>query len=365
MEKENNESKKVHIGRYKKIEDILDNDRIIKIYGLLPNRESKKAFLERLLEVYEDRLSEKFEERLEDEFEPSYTEVRKQQLKDNIRSMRSLQGVLRGRKLDSVNQEVTERINYLNTQLQQGNYISKEDIEFLASHLADRPSGSGFSPTSRRDEIRSIIDSYIKARNEENQNRAQSYLDKQLISRDIIRLKHQLKDKILHQYDPVTQMEAGATRYGENNQEDSYTRVTNRRQREIQDIKDQIVQLEELQNIGGENNQLNSMLHMPDSEVEGKRSISELEKLMAILEEENKKISEEGIKLPKIGIKEHDEINVPVEGNTGAIAEKSTINPNNALENALRDNVTATDVSKAINQQVKDERNEGDQVHEQ
>ncbi len=77
QEKEDKKKQKtINIRNYKKIEDILDNDRLIKIYALLPTKEDKVEFLETVLSTYGDRLSEKFEDRLEDEFEASDSEVK-------------------------------------------------------------------------------------------------------------------------------------------------------------------------------------------------------------------------------------------------------------------------------------------------
>lgn len=362
VKQEQGESKKAIIGMYKKIEDILNNDRLIKIYGLLPNKESKQQFLERVLSVYEDRLSEKFEQRLEDEFEPNTMEMQQNQKRGNIRSIRSIQGVLRGRRSEPINQGVTERINYLNTQLQQGNYISKEDIEFLAFHLADRPNGAGISPSSRRDEIRTTIDTYIRARNMENSNKSVSYLGKQLLARDIQRLQSQLKNLILHQYDPIKLEEANSTYYGEDINEDPYTRVTKRRQQEIQNLRTQIAQLAELQSIDVNNNSLNSMLHTPNEELNLDANTLALEDLMAILEEEITRLSKKGVKLPKKGIKSTDEVELPIETES---EESETIKPIDALRAATASGRTTDEVDMAKTATDNVRTNEGETIHEQ
>lgn len=305
------EPKKVNIGNYKKIDNILDNDRLIKIYGLLPDKESKREFLETVLSTYEDRLAEKFHERLEDEFEANDSQIKQGQLKENIRNKRSIEDILRSRRREPLTQGATERINHLIAELQKGNYISKEDREFLAKHLAERSNVEGTSPSSRREEIRTTIDTYIKAKNKENRNRANSYNDKQDSQKNIRDLKRKLEYKILHQNDPITYMEANGANYGEDINEDPYIRVTKRREKEIQDIKSQIAQLEELQDIEETSNPLNSMLNMPDPEFDVEKNNIDLEELMGILDRESAELLKNGVELPKTGIKEDDVVEMP------------------------------------------------------
>lgn len=307
------EQKTINVRDYKKIEDILDNDRLIKIYALLPTKEAKTEFLETVLSTYGDRLSEKFEDRLEDEFEASDSEVKQGYLKENIKNNRSITEVLRGRRREPLRQGVTERVNHLVTQLQEGNYISKEDIEFLARHLAGRPSKVGESPSSKRDEIRGIIDNYISARNREISNNANAFKSKQDLQSQIMKLKDKLRYKILHQNDTITHMEANGAFYGEDINEDPYIRVTKRREKEIQDIKSQIAQLEELQMIEATNNPLNSMMHTVDPEFDIGKNNEELQTLMDILDRESATLVGQGIKLPETGIREEDDIEIPID----------------------------------------------------
>lgn len=307
---EENKSKKVDIGKYKGIEDILDNDRLIKIYGLLPDKESKKEFLTTLLDTYKDRLEEKFNERIEDEFEANDTQIKQGQLKENIQNRRSIEDVLRSRRREPLRQGVTERINYLISELQKGNYISKEDRELLARHLAERSNVEGTTPSSRREEIRDTIDTYIQAKNRENKNKAQAYNDKQYSMENIRKLKRQLEDKILHRNDPIDYRDANAVMYGEDSKEDPYVRVTKRREKEIQDLKKQIADLEDLMEIENNSTPLNSMLNMPNSEFDLDKNNIELEDLMNMLDKENEELLKNEIKLPETGIREDDEIEI-------------------------------------------------------
>lgn len=308
------EPKKFDIGIYKKIDNILDHDRLIKIYSLLPNRESKKDFLETLLSTYEDRLTEKFGERLEDEFEANDYQIKQGQLKENIKNKRSILDVIRSRRREPLRQGVTERINHLITELQKGNYISKEDIEFLAKHLAERPNVEGTSPSTRREEIRNTIDTYIQAKNRENQNKADSYNYKQFLQEQIIISKKQLAEKIFHQNDPITFMEANGADYGEDISMDPYSRVTRRREKEIQDLKNKISQLEELQAIEESQNSLNSMLNTTEPGFNLEKNNTDLEELMSILEKESEELLKSGVRLPKKGIRKDDVVELSDDG---------------------------------------------------
>lgn len=304
----NNVVNNKEVTNYNVIETILDDDRLIKIYGFLPDKESKKDFLKTLLETYEDRLSEKFSQRLEDEFEPSDFETKQSQLKENIRNKRSIEDILRSRRRTPLTKGVTERINYLISELQKGNYISKEDRELLAKHLAERSDVVGTSPSSRREEIRSTIDEYIRAKNKENKNSAEAYNYKQDLQRNILILKEKLREKILHQNDPITHIDANVTHYGEDINENPYDRVTKRRKREIEGLKNQIAELEELLNVDETTNPLNSMLNDPDSKFDLEKNNMELEDLMDILDKESKELLKKGVRLADTGIRKDDEV---------------------------------------------------------
>lgn len=283
------EQKTINVRDYKKIEDILDNDRLIKIYALLPTKEAKTEFLETVLSTYGDRLSEKFEDRLEDEFEASDSEVKQGYLKENIKNNRSITEVLRGRRREPLRQGVTERVNHLVTQLQEGNYISKEDREFLARHLAERPRTINDSPSSKRDEIRNIIDTYIKAKNTELRNDANRFADKQ-----------RLEEQIQHQKSVLANQLAGIH--------------VNSAPEDIARTKKIIQDLEGLQQ--SEQNKfpnINSMMHTVDPEFDIGKNNEELQVLMDILDRESATLVGQGIKLPETGIREEDDIEIPID----------------------------------------------------
>lgn len=283
------EQKTINIRNYKKIEDILDNDRLIKIYALLPTKEDKVEFLETVLSTYGDRLSEKFEDRLEDEFEASDSEVKQGYLKENIKNNRSIMEVLRGRRREPLRQGITERVNHLVTQLQEGNYISKEDRGFLARHLAGRPRTINDSPSSKRDEIRDIIDTYIEAKNTELRNDANRFANKQ-----------RLEEQIQHQKSVLANQIAGIHVYSSS--------------KDIARTKNIIQDLEELQQ--SEQNKfpnINSMMHTVEPEFDIGKNNEELQVLMDILDRESATLIGQGIKLPKTGIREEDDIEIPID----------------------------------------------------
>lgn len=283
------EQKTINIRNYKKIEDILDNDRLIKIYALLPTKEDKVEFLETVLSTYGDRLSEKFEDRLEDEFEASDSEVKQGYLKENIKNNRSIMEVLRGRRREPLRQGITERVNHLVTQLQEGNYISKEDRGFLARHLAGRPRTINDSPSSKRDEIRDIIDTYIEAKNTELRNDANRFANKQ-----------RLEEQIQHQKSVLANQIAGIHVYSS--------------PEDIARTKKIIQDLEELQQ--SEQNKfpnINSMMHTVEPEFDIGKNNEELQVLMDILDRESATLIGQGIKLPKTGIREDDDSEIPID----------------------------------------------------
>ncbi len=197
--------------------------------------------------------------------------------------------VLRGRRREPLRQGITERVNHLVTQLQEGNYISKEDRGFLARHLAGRPRTINDSPSSKRDEIRDIIDTYIEAKNTELRNDANRFANKQ-----------RLEEQIQHQKSVLANQIAGIHVYSS--------------PEDIARTKKIIQDLEELQQ--SEQNKfpnINSMMHTVEPEFDIGKNNEELQVLMDILDRESATLIGQGIKLPKTGIREDDDSEIPID----------------------------------------------------
>lgn len=165
---------KISLSQLKKAEDILDNGRLIQLYSLFPTQEEKKEFMGSYLDAYGDRLYEKLNARLQDEFEETDIQTLQGRFKENKRNQKSITDILRSRRRDPLRKGATERINSLVSELRQGGYISTEDREFLAKHLAKRGIFDVLSPSQAREDVRQVLDKYVEARNTELDNDAES-----------------------------------------------------------------------------------------------------------------------------------------------------------------------------------------------
>ena len=137
--------------------------------------------------------------------------------------------------------------------------------------------------------------------------------------------------------------------YGEDIKEDPYIRVTKRREKEIQDIKMQITQLEELQDIEETRSPLNSMLNMPDQEFDIEKNNINLEQLMEILDRESAELLKRGVKLPRTGIKEDEVVEVDVDKEDGS-KKTEPISVSKSAEDA---EVKETEVTKSNDAQTR------------
>lgn len=309
-------TQKINIGNYRKADDILTNDRLIKLYALLPDKESKLDFLETLLDDYEVRLEEKFGERLAEEFEADASEISQGHLKENIKNKRSIVDIIRSRRRKPLREGVTERVNYLVQQMQQGNYITKEDMKFLSNHLALPAHGGikGKRPSERREQVENIIENYMSSRLSELENTANKYSNRNKIeSRKnyLVKRNIDLARDIEKKQTTISNI-SGC--YECNPDED---KDIAREKRIIEAFEKEIIrnkgELQELEGISKNQESLNSMLHPNASEEGTERNTEELEKLMEILDAECAELTKKGVKLPQTGINSDEVVELEVD----------------------------------------------------
>lgn len=173
-------------GRLRQIEKIIDSGPLIGIVNKLPDAESKEEFLQYIMEPFADRLSEKLDLRLEDEFEPTDAQVEAAHRMEDKKNRRSLVDLFRSRNREGLREETSKQLNILIDRLRSGGYISDEDREFIAHHMAtgarSRFGIMGESKSERRRQIREILDNFAKAKQleleAESKERLQAARDK-------------------------------------------------------------------------------------------------------------------------------------------------------------------------------------------
>lgn len=155
-------------GKLKQIEEIIDSGPLIGIVNKLPDAESKKEFLEYIMEPYADRLSEKLDLRLEDEFEPTDAQVEAAHRAEDKKNRRSFIDLFRSKNREELREETSKQLNVLIDRLRGGGYISDEDREFIAHHMAtgarSRFGRRGESKSERRRQIREMLDTFARAK---------------------------------------------------------------------------------------------------------------------------------------------------------------------------------------------------------
>lgn len=178
LENQMSEKQKTRIGkkisdwnRLRQIEKIIDSGPLVGIVSKLPDAESKEEFLEYIMEPFADRLSEKLDLRLEDEFEPTDAQVEAAHQVEDKKNRRSLVDLFRSKNREELREETSKQLNVLIERLRSGGYITDEDREFIAHHMAtgarSRFGIMGESRSERRRQIREILDTYASAKQKE------------------------------------------------------------------------------------------------------------------------------------------------------------------------------------------------------
>ena len=327
---EQKEEKKVNIGRIKKIEDILDNGRLIQIYPLLPTREAKKEFIDAYMEAYGDRLYEKLNDRIDSEFENTHIQTLQGRLKENKRNQRSIVDIIRSRRREPLRQGASERISSLVKILRGGGYITKEDREFLVNHLAKRGIFGVITPSEAREDIRDVLDKYVDARNMELDNDAQELLTEQRIEKQRIFSNH--KEELYSRLSKLKQqLLASYNINGYANKKRYIDEIHNRGgalSHEVRDLSDEEVEksLEQYRNqLKKEIEELEMLLqeekkkypsrpiqHSADN-INIPENNAELQQLLELLERESLDYEKQGIKLPDTGISKDDNYEIEIE----------------------------------------------------
>ena len=188
LEGQMSEEQKTHIGkkasdwnRLRQIEGIIDNGPLIRIVNKLPDAESKEEFLEYIMEPLADRLSEKLDLRLEDEFEPTDAQVEAAHQVEDKKNHRSLVDLFRSKNREGLREETSKQLNVLIDRLRSGGYITDEDREFIAHHMAtgarSRFGRREESKSERRRQIREILNTFAEAKQTELAAEAEERLD--------------------------------------------------------------------------------------------------------------------------------------------------------------------------------------------
>lgn len=340
--KENKESKNktkdkeksMTIGDYKKIENILDNDRLIKIYPLLPGKESKKEFMEILSEKYGDKLNEKFWDRLDEEFEDTEIQTLQGYFKENKRNQKTIMGIARSRRREALRQGVNERVDELKIAIDEGRYITKEDMKFLEKHAPE------MAELARQE--RHL---YFSERKHDNNYRERIHV----LKLEDERLQLEIEKAIgnltsdLGSYDGMTGI--SGPNIGGKSEAYYYNQISRTsqkaldediqknqsiiqyRKQKIEELKEQqrmirkeIKYYEEMiENKGVIIHSREEHLH---SDLERTQNSQKLGKLYNELEEENIELASKGIKLPETGIREEDNIEIATEENSNREIEK-------------------------------------------